>query len=668
MNYFVTGATGFIGRFLVARLLKREDSRVFALVRPGSEYKLEALRRRLGVEERRLVPITGDLTRKSLGLSKRDLDDLAGQIDHFFHLAAIYDLNADENTQRYTNIEGTRQTLKLAEQLQAGCFHHVSSVAAGGLYPGTFTEDMFEEASGLDNPYLLTKHESEALVRQESRIPWRIYRPSLVVGHSQTGEMDKIDGPYYFFKLIQKLKDYLPNWFPLVGVESGHFNIVPVDFVASALDHIAHLPEGNGQCFHLTAERSYNFSEVMDIIAGAAQAPRMPVRLDNRVFNAVPGFVKKGVNALTPKALINQLLESLDIPPTIVQFLAFPTQYDNQRARAALEGSGIGVPDLESYIQQLWDFWENHLDPERDQRKDELQPLPSLPDKVEDKIVLITGATSGIGKASALKLARAGATVLVVARTPEKLEETLHEIKQVGGIARAYRCDVSKLESVDDLVKEVLADYGRVDILVNNAGHSIRRSVVNSVYRFHDFERTMQLNYFGSLRLIMRLLPSMLEQGSGHVINISSIGVLTNAPRFSAYVASKAALDSFTRCAASELAHQGIRFTTINMPLVRTPMIAPTKLYNHVPTISPSQAADMICDAIVRQPKRIATSLGILGQVMHFITPRATETIMNTGYKLFSDSAAAVGRRERTPKRISREQAAFSRLFKGIHW
>ena len=668
MNYFVTGATGFIGRFLVGRLLKRDDTRVFALVRCGSEYKLDALRSRLGVDADRLVAIHGDINEKLLGVSKRDQDDLNGQIDHFFHLAAIYDLTADENTQRYTNIEGTRQTLKLAEKIQAGRFHHVSSIAAAGLYDGTFTEDMFEEATGLDDAYLLTKHESEALVRQESKIPWRIYRPAMVVGHSETGAMDKVDGPYYLFKFIQKLKDVLPNWIPLIGVEGGHFNVVPVDFVADALDHIAHQADHDGQCFHLTADRSYSLGEIMDIIAGAAQAPRVALKLENRLFDAVPGFVRKGVSALTPNLLVNAALDNLDIPPSAMKFLTFPTEYDNSRAKAALEGTGIAAPELESYIQQLWDFWENHLDPDRDEREDELQPLPSLPERAEDKIVMITGATSGIGKASALKLARAGATVLVVARTPEKLEETLHEIKQVGGNARAYRCDVSNLEAVDELVEQVLADYGRVDILVNNAGHSIRRSVVHSFQRFHDFERTMQLNYFGSLRLIMRLMPGMIERGFGHVINISSIGVLTNAPRFSAYVASKAALDSFTRCAASEMAHLGIHFTTINMPLVRTPMIAPTKLYNHVPTISPNQAADMICDAIVRRPKRIATSLGIMGQVMHFLTPKVTETIMNTGYKIFSDSAAAMGGKEKTPKKISREQAAFSRLFKGIHW
>ena len=576
MNYFVTGATGFIGRFLVGRLLKRDDTRVFALVRCGSEYKLDALRNRLGVDADRLVAIHGDINEKLLGVSKRDQDDLNGQIDHFFHLAAIYDLTADENTQRYTNIEGTRQTLKLAEKIQAGRFHHVSSIAAAGLYDGTFTEDMFEEATGLDDAYLLTKHESEALVRQESKIPWRIYRPAMVVGHSETGAMDKVDGPYYLFKFIQKLKDVLPNWIPLIGVEGGHFNVVPVDFVADALDHIAHQPDHDGQCFHLTADRSYSLGEIMDIVAGAAQAPRMALKLENRLFDVVPGFVRKGVSALTPNLLLNAALDNLDIPPSAMKFLTFPTEYDNSRAKAALEGTGIAAPGLESYIQQLWDFWENHLDPDRGERKDELQPLPTLPERVEGKVVMVTGATSGIGKASALKLARAGATVLVIARTAEKLEETLHEIDQLGGTAQAYSCDVSDLTDVDNLIQQVLADHGHVDILVNNAGRSIRRSVVHAFDRFHDYERTMQLNYFGALRLIMQLMPSMIENGSGHVINISSIGVLTNAPRFSAYVASKAALDAFTRCASSELAHEGIRFTTINMPLVRTPMIAPT--------------------------------------------------------------------------------------------
>lgn len=671
MNYFVTGATGFIGRYLVARLLRHEDARVFALVRPGSEYKLDALRKRLNAKPEQLVAIKGDMTKKLLGLAKRDRDDLKGQVQQFMHLAAIYDLSRDAETQQITNIEGTRQALALAGDLGAGCFHHISSVAAGGLYEGTFTEDMFEEAGPLDDPYLFTKHESERLVRETSTIPWRIYRPSMVVGHSRTGEIDKVDGPYYLFKLIQRLHDLLPPWIPLLGIEGGRFNIVPVDFVADAIDHLAHLPGRDGECFHLTADKHYSLGQVVNLFASVADAPKMAVRLDNSLFRSIPGLssLGRGVGNLTPsKYLLHQALESLDIPEATLKFLTYPTTYDNGKTKAALEGSNIEAPELESYAQVLWDYWANHLDPERDTRKDETLPLPTLEERVDGRIVLVTGATSGIGKAAALKLARAGAHVLLVARTREKLDETLEEIEKLGGRAEAYSADVADLEDCDRLVEQVLKDHGHVDILVNNAGRSIRRSVTHSYERFHDFERTMQLNYFGALRLIMRLLPGMTEQRSGHIINISSIGVLTNAPRFSAYVASKAALDAFSRCAASELAHEGVRFTTINMPLVRTPMIAPTKIYNHVPTISPNQAADMICDAIIRQPKRIATQLGILGSVMHFLTPKVTETIMNTGYKLFSDSAAALGQKEDTPKRISREQRAFSRLFKGIHW
>lgn len=668
MKYFVTGATGFIGRFVVSRLLARAaDNQVFALVRAGSEYKLDALRERLGVDATRLVAIRGDLSNKLLGVSKRDRDDLSGRIDHFFHLAAIYDLGAEEKTQRYINIEGTRSALKLAETLQAGCFHHVSSIAAAGLYEGCFSEDMFEEAGPLTNTYLQTKHESEALVRQESKLPFRIYRPSMVVGDSATGEMDKIDGPYYLFKLVQRLGDLVPTWFPLINMEGGWFNMVPVDFVADAMVHIAHQPQLDGQCFHLTADRHYHLGELMNLIASVADAPKAPLQIGQNVFDAIPGLIRK--SASNPvKLFMSQALETLDIPADAMQFLTYPTTFDNSHAKAALAGTDIDAPELEAYTQQLWDYWSNHLDPERDERAEDNAPSRSLEDSVADKVVLVTGATSGIGKAAALKLSRAGAKVILVARTPEKLEETLHEIEQLGGEAYACRCDVSNMEDCDALIDQVIAEHGQIDVLVNNAGRSIRRSVVNAFDRFHDFERTMQLNYFGALRLIMRALPSMIERGKGQIINISSIGVLTSAPRFSAYVASKSALDSFSRVAAGELAHQGIKFTTINMPLVRTPMIAPTKLYNHVPTISPSQAADLICDAIVRQPKRIATGLGILGQVAHFITPKVTETILNTGYKLFADSAAALGKKEATPKQISREQAVFSRLFKGIHW
>jgi NAD(P)-dependent dehydrogenase (short-subunit alcohol dehydrogenase family) len=288
---------------------------------------------------------------------------------------------------------------------------------------------------------------------------------------------------------------------------------------------------------------------------------------------------------------------------------------------------------------------------------------------VRDKVVVVTGSSSGIGKATALKLAAAGAKVILVARGEEKLLETHAEITAAGGKAWIYTCDVADIASCDALVARVLKEHGVCDYLVNNAGRSIRRGVANSLDRFHDFERTMQLNYFGALRLIMGFLPKMMEQRRGHVINISSIGVLTNAPRFSAYVASKSALDSFAACASSEFVDKGINFTTINMPLVRTPMIAPTKMYDNVPTLSPEQAADLVVEAIVYKPVRIATRLGVFGAICHAAAPRLTQILLNSAFNMFPDSSAAQGKKEGAASApLSPEQMAFAQLTQGIHW
>ncbi|HXA46658.1 MAG TPA: SDR family NAD(P)-dependent oxidoreductase, partial [Burkholderiaceae bacterium] len=221
----------------------------------------------------------------------------------------------------------------------------------------------------------------------------------------------------------------------------------------------------------------------------------------------------------------------------------------------------------------------------------------------------------------------------------------------------------------DRFVQLLIANHGGVEVLVNNAGRSIRRGIESSYDRFHDFERTMQLNYFGALRLTMGLLPHMIAQKHGQVINISSIGVLTNAPRFSAYVASKAALDAWTRCAASEFADIGIKFTTINMPLVRTPMIAPTKIYQNVPTLSPEEAADLIVQAIVYKPVRIATRLGTLGVVVHALVPRIAQIVMNTSFRMFPDSDSAKGKDgDKKAPHMNADQMALQQLLRGIHF
>jgi NAD(P)-dependent dehydrogenase (short-subunit alcohol dehydrogenase family) len=665
MTYFVTGATGFIGRFLVQALLERGKGTVYVLVRPKSLGKLDELRQFWGKDStRRVVPIKGDLGQPKLGVAKADLTRLKGKVKHFYHLGAVYDLEASAEEMHEANIVGTEGALAVAAAVGAGCFHLVSSIAAAGLYRGTFTEDMFEEAEDLDHPYHSTKHDSEALVRANGKVPFRVYRPGIVLGHSQTGVIDKIDGPYYFFKALQKLRESWPRWVPLVGIEGGYVNAVPVDFVVDALVHLSHLPKQDGECFHLTDPKTRRMGEVINVFARAAHAPEMAFRVDPKVFQMLPEPVTQSVERSKPiQNVFNQLLRDLQVPRSVLQFVNYPTRFDSTATQRLLDKAKIRVPPLEDYAWRLWDYWERHLDPD-------LSIDRSLKGAVKGKVVVITGGSSGIGEAAALRIAEAGGKVLIVARDEDKLAEVRKKIVDAGGFAKTYSCDITDYDANDRLAKEILKDFGHVDVLVNNAGRSIRRSLALSYDRFHDFERTMQLNYFACVRLTMNLLPSMTARKGGHVINVSSIGVLTNAPRFSAYVASKAAMESFARCAASEFHDEGVHFTIINMPLVRTPMIAPTKIYEDMPTIiSPEEAADMIADAIIRKPQRIATRLGVLAEIMHLVMPKLSEVVMNSAYRMFPDSAAAPGRREgEEPRPPTREAMIFASLMRGIHW
>ncbi len=672
MRAVMTGATGFIGRNLLARLLER-DEQIFAVVRPGSVDRLRAIARRLGADDRRVVAIEGDLGLERLGVHDHDLEQIA-RAEHFFHVAAVYDLAGDPVAMGAANIDGTRHALGLAAAAEFGCFHHISSVAVAGLYRGRFTEEMFDEAStGLDHPYFSSKHEAERLVRDSSAVPWRVYRPSLVVGRSDNGEMDKVDGPYYFFAYLKRLAA-LRNPMPVALPFDGYANIVPVDYVAAVIDHIAHQGGLDNRAFHVVDPQPLTVVQSMNRFSRAAGGPRF---ISMPLPAAARGLLNNAVR--TPAAIV---LDRLGLPRSIADFLSWRTTFDTANTDAALAGSDITLPPLDSYASVLWDFWRRRIDPAARSGR-------GLGRAVAGRTVMITGGSSGIGRATAFKVAAAGGIPLLVARGVDALEATKAEIVKAGGTAYVYRADLADVEDCQRMAKEVIVEHGGIDVLVNNAGRSIRRSVAASADRFHDFERTMQLNYFGAVALILALLPSMRARKRGHIVNVSSIGVQTYPPRFAAYVASKAALDAFSRCIASEVHADKVRLTTVHMPLVRTPMIAPTSIYRSFPTLSPDDAADIICRAIAQQPKRVSTPVGMIAQVTGAVAPDIQDRVLNLAYQLFPETGPRPDKTDTTtePSRemltfvpgdvidergkepdLSLAARAMVQLLRGIHW
>ncbi len=599
----------------------------------------------------------GDITAPGLGLSTADVPRLEGA--DVYHLAAVYDLEAGEKANQEVNVDGTRHVVELAQRI-GGRLHHMSSIAvAGSRWKGKFTEEMFAEGQVLDHPYFRTKYDAEKIVR-DSGVRFRVYRPGLVIGSSETGEADRIDGPYYAFKLIQRLRDAIPQWVPLIGIEGGEINVVPVDFVARALDAIGHREGLDGMTFHLTDPAARRLGEVTNEFCRAAHAPQFTLRIDTRAGAMLPSETQAMLEHWSvAQALKRRLLDGVHVPEAALPYISNRARFTSDGAQAALQGTGVSCPPLHTYAWKVWDYWERQMDPEAMTER-------NLRDALQDRIVVVTGASSGIGRATAQLLARHGAHVILVSRTEEKLEELKAEIEREGGQAFVYAADLSDLDACDAMIHKVLQDHGHVDILINNAGRSIRRSIEASYDRFHDFQRTMQLNYFGAVKLLLAVLPEMRRRKRGHIINISSIGVQAYPPRFGAYVASKSALAALSRCIGPEVADDGVAITNIHMPLVRTPMIEPTGMYRNFPTSSPEEAAEMVASAILTRPPEVSTRLGKIGESVNTVAPGLLQFVMTGAYHLFPETAPKNG--QRADQEISVEAATMAYLMRGIHF
>jgi thioester reductase-like protein/NADP-dependent 3-hydroxy acid dehydrogenase YdfG len=672
MRYVVTGGTGFIGRRVVSQILDRaDDAEVWILVRRESLARFEQLASDGDhAWGDRAKPLVGSLTEPDLGLTEGAIAEL-GTVDHVVHCAAIYDLTAGEAAQRAANVDGTRAVITLARRLDA-TMHHVSSIAVAGTYRGTYTEDDFDVAQDLPTPYHQTKFEAEQLVRSSQGLRFRVYRPAVVVGDSRTGEMDKVDGPYYLFGLLAKLRR-LPSFTPMVLPDTGRTNIVPVDFVVDALVALMHADGRDGETFHLTAPKTIGLRGIYGGIAKAAGLP--PLR------GSLPGVTATPFLRATGRAKIlrDMAVTQLGIPAEILDVVDLLPTFTSDNTSEALRGTGISVPEYATYAPKLWRYWAENLDPDRARRDDPAGPLVG-------KHVIITGASSGIGRASAIAVAERGATVFALARNAEALDDLVAEIRGAGWQAYAFTCDVTDSTSVEHTVKDIIGRFGYVDYLVNNAGRSIRRSVIASTDRLHDYERVMAVNYFGAVRMVLALLPHWRERQFGHVVNVSSAGVQARNPKYSSYLPTKAALDAFSDVVSTETLSDHITFTNIHMPLVRTPMIAPSRQLNPVPPISAEHAAAMVVRGLIEKPARIDTPLGTLADAGNYFLPKLSRRILHQLYLGYPDSAAARGvapaevedhSPSRRPKRPARAVASLRvpspvkravRWVPGVHW
>ncbi len=620
MRYFVTGGTGLIGRHLVPRLAARGP--VTVLVRDPARHEA-LLESWAGLD---VTVVVGDVTAPSLGLA--DLSVL--EVDHVVHAAALYDLDASAEALEEVNVGGTRALLALLEaQKFGGTFHHLSSIAVAGTFKGTFTETMLDAKQTLPHPYHRSKFDSEKLVRATTAFEVRIYRPGAVVGHSVTGETIRADGPYFLFKTMQRLGRNLPRWMPLLGPKGAPLQMVPVDFVADCIDHVAHVPDLGGQTFHVVDPKPLSFRRTFNLLAEVTGGPKLGRNWLRPLWAMSPAKQMFGQLGAV-RAFRDWMYEDAGVPPVVADLLNAEVRYDTTNVAAALEGSGIECPPQAAYIEHLYDYWRKHLDPHRDEEGRRTRALAG-------KVVLITGASSGIGEALAHTLAGYGAKVMLVARREEELARVVAAIEGKGGEAGFAAADLTDFDACDAAVAETLRKFGRVDVLVNNAGHSIRRPLAESLERFHDLERVMSINYFGPARLMRAVLPSMRAQRSGCVVNVLSAGANIPSPWFGAYTASKAALGQLGNTLAAEHAHEGIHVANVFLPWVRTPMMDATGAYEETDAMTPEAACDWILEGIVDK-KRLVFDAEIQRRfVLGVVAPAFMVRITNVLSRIYAD-------------------------------
>ncbi|MEZ4287735.1 MAG: SDR family oxidoreductase [Polyangiales bacterium] len=630
MRAFITGASGLIGRRVAERLIEEGVSLVLLQREGASEASDATIASISALGETRGVSVSvvrGDVSFRDLGLDENAKKALSG-VEHVFHLAAIYDVEASDEALQRANVLGTQNVVDLLESLRfKGRFHFASSTGVAGDFSGTFTESMLNEGQSFSHPYLRSKFEAETLVRASSLDAW-VYRPSSVVGDSQTGEINKIDGIYYGFAAMKLAAFALPSWVRAPVPElRGRFNMVPVDYVANAMVTIA-FGKSRARVFHLVDPKPPRFMSVVNGLLREFGAPTLFAipRLPKMGKGSGTGVYLSKLPSVTE--LRRSLLADFGLPASGIDAMNMRVRFDDTNTRDALSGTELSCPRFFDYHKHLVRYYVDHLDPA-------LNRPARYRAALAGKTVLVTGASRGIGAAAAEMFANAGARVLLVARSADELDKVANTIRAKGGEAITYPTDLSDLGAIDALSKRVLDEHGGVDVLVHNAARSIRRRAMDSRERFHDYQRTMDLNYFSPVRLTLALLESICERG-GVISHVLTMGVLIPGPYFGAYLATKAALDAFGDSLNAEVEHRGVTISSVYLPLVKTEMMAPTKEYEGRNDImTPERAAQMIVDGVVDRRRRVLTPVGRFYSVSNRLTPKTTTRVLNILQRTF---------------------------------
>ncbi|MBR0838852.1 SDR family NAD(P)-dependent oxidoreductase [Bradyrhizobium liaoningense] len=627
--FVVTGASGFLGKQLLIELACRSSARhVFALVGKSDPATLRNWLRARNVVPANLTVLPAQIHASDCGVSLEALGEFRNCDIHVIHCAAHYDLDDDDWNKCFdTNVTGTANAIALARRIGAVSFNLVSTIAVAGEYPGVWTESHFREAKRWSNNYGRTKYQAEGLVREAGLPATKIFRLGVLVGDTQTGTYFKPDGIYKFFPALNGALRYLPSGMPLPSIGWANIPICPVDHAARVIASLATQANTGLSVHHVFEDTSYSVDDILEIFVKSADHDGFVVPTGSSHILTWLGELTRHDRVLDRlKDELLDALKELDVPTNLLKELRQPTQFINVETSRRLASMGITSPELPDYAPRLWRAW---------QAGRTIQRRHQTATHFEDRNVLLTGGTSGIGKAIARKLALRKANIVVLARNRDAFEKLRISLGNPGvEKLRFIDCDLLNDSAISDALAELSRDKWIPDVFIHAAGLSVAREFLKMSAQADETKRMTQVNFLSAVTLLRSLLPGMIDRGGGHVVALSSISSEMDVAEYASYSASKTALDQFFTSLRSELLGKGIRFGTLHLPLVKSPMTNRNIKLRNFPMMSEDAAASRVIEAILAGRFRTSMPYGKVFAVMKSIFPRGSLVLSTVMWRI----------------------------------